>query len=83
MKGMNDSVKDRLEDIVSRNSRMSIYQNFQSVKEFIVSNLQYRVSSILKNRDLSFFVEYSPKILRTFPENSEDSPIIHQKEGLF
>ena len=51
----------RGELIVSRNYRMLIYRTFQIIEENIVSNLQYRVSSILKNCDLFrlFFAEIS------------------------
>ena len=34
----------RAEFIVSRNYRMPIYRDFQNIEEYIVSNLQYRVS---------------------------------------
>ena len=56
-------------------------ETFQSVEEYIVSNLQYRVSSILKNCDF-FFSEFSPKIpkirreFQKFQKFSENSPKI-------
>ena len=55
----------RAEIIESRNYRMPIYRDFQSIEEYIVTNLQYQVSSILK-----FCL---PNILRKFPEISENS----------
>ena len=59
--------------IVPRNYRMPIYRDFQYIEEYIVSNLQYRVSRYSQNQ--WFFCLFSPKILwkfRKFPENSEN-----------
>ena len=72
--------------IVSRNYRMPIYRDFQRIKEYIVSHLQYRVSQYAFI--LSFSVENSPKIpkiLRKFRKFrkyfviSENLPKIRQK----
>ena len=49
---------------------------FQSIKEYRVSNLQYRVSSILKNCDL--FCLFSLKILHKFRILSENSLTIQK-----
>ena len=76
----------RGELIVSRNYRMLIYRTFQIIEENIVSNLQYRVSSILKNCD--FFVFFASRslthseprsallaqMLIYFPEEDVNSP---------
>ena len=71
----------RAEFIVSRNYRMPIYRDFQSIEEYIVLNLQNWVSQYSQGQwfILSFSAENSPKnpkILwkfRKFSGNSENS----------
>ena len=58
--------------IVSRNYRMQIFWIFQSIEEYIVSNLQYRVSRYWFI--LSFSAENFPEI----PKNLQNSPKIQK-----
>ena len=68
---------------------MPIYRDFHNrIEEYIVSNLQYRVSRYAFI--LSFSAENSPenpeipnRKFRKFEEISENLPKIPQKEGLF
>ena len=71
--------------IVSRNYRMPIYRDFQNIEEYIVSNLQYRVSRYSQNQWFFclFFAENSPKIQkipRKFRKPMNQSPQQQQQQ---